>query len=55
MNGREYARIAAVINCGFISNDSLNSAGYQVMAREERILAFFDFIRVHSRPFAVQN
>ncbi len=54
-NTREYTRIAAVIKCGFISNDSLNSAGYEVMAREQRILAFFDLIRVHSRPFAVQN
>ena len=52
---REWTRIAAVIKCGFISNDSLNSAGYEVMAREQRILAFFDLIRVHSRPFAVQN
>ena len=52
---REWTRIAAVIKCGFISNDFSNSVGYEVMARDPRILAFFDFIRVPSRLFAVQN
>lgn len=44
-----------MIKCGFESHDLSYSVGYEVMPRDPRILAFFDFIRVHSRLFAVQN
>ena len=40
-NGREYTRIAAVIQCVVISNDSSTGAGSAVMPRKQLILVFF--------------